>query len=67
MVVDKQYKYVRYYGSPTRQLFDLLNDPHETKNLAFDDQYKSHCKRLENEIDQHEATLDNVATELINV
>ena len=67
MVVDKQYKYIRYYGSSTRQLFDLLNDPYETKNLAFDARYKSHCKRLENEIDRHEATLDNVASELINV
>ena len=67
MVVDKQYKYIRYSGSSTRQLFHLLNDPYETKNLAFDARYKSHCKRLENEIDRHEATLENVASELINV
>jgi arylsulfatase A-like enzyme len=61
MVVDERYKFVRYYGSKTTQLFDLEEDPYETKNLAFDSLYKAHCERLAHEIDRHEATLDNVA------
>jgi arylsulfatase A-like enzyme len=60
MVVDERFKFVRYYGSKTTQLFDLEDDPYETKNLAFDPSYKAHCKRLAHEIDRHEATLDNV-------
>jgi arylsulfatase A-like enzyme len=60
MVVDQQYKFIRYYGSETTQLFDLENDPMETKNLAFDAAYQSICQRLAAEIDRHEATLDNV-------
>lgn len=65
MVVDERYKFVRYYGSSTRQLFDLLNDPYETQNLAFEAKYQSHCTRLEKEIDRHESTLDNVVNDLI--
>ncbi|MCX7016412.1 MAG: sulfatase-like hydrolase/transferase [Candidatus Sumerlaeota bacterium] len=36
-----QYKYVMYKGDPVEQLFDLKNDPWETKNLAGDAQFDS--------------------------
>jgi arylsulfatase A-like enzyme len=60
MVVDERFKFVRYYGSKTTQLFNLANDPYETRNLAFEPAYELDCKRLADEIDRHEATLDNV-------
>ncbi len=34
MVVDDRYKSIRYKGDKVKQLFDLQNDPGETKNLA---------------------------------
>ena len=67
MVIDDRYKYIRYYGSPTRQLFDLLEDPYETHNLAFEATYSAHCKRFEKEINRHESTLDNVVSDLIKI
>jgi arylsulfatase A-like enzyme len=60
MVVDEQYKYIRYYGSKTPQLFDLTNDPYETVNLALDPAHKTHCQQMAAEIDRLESTLDNV-------
>jgi arylsulfatase A-like enzyme len=60
MVVDERFKFIRYYGSKTTQLFDLDNDPYETRNLAFDSAYADTCKRMAAEIDRHEASLDNV-------
>lgn len=60
MVIDEQYKFIRYYGSETVQLFDLSNDPYETVNLAFDPQYKARCQEMAAEIDRLESTLDNV-------
>ena len=60
MVVDERFKFVRYYGSKTTQLFDLNADPHETKNLAMEPAFAEHCERMAEEIDRHEASLDNV-------
>lgn len=60
MVVDERYKFIRYYGSKTTQLFDLENDPYETKNLAQDFNYSDDCVRMSAEIDRLESTLDNV-------
>jgi arylsulfatase A-like enzyme len=59
MILDERYKFIRYNGSPTTQLFDLLEDPHETRNLAPDAAFAATCQRLAGEIDRVEATLDN--------
>jgi len=40
-----RYKYVYVQGQPPR-LFDLINDPHEMKNLADDPRYTSVCAEL---------------------
>lgn len=42
-VKDKRYKLIEYCYEDTRrtQLFDLLEDPHETRNLANDEAYRS--------------------------
>ena len=60
MVVDDQYKFIRYYGSETIQLFDLKNDPWETTNLAYSSSHQDDCNRMATEIDRLEQTLDNV-------
>ena len=60
MVVDDQYKFIRYYGSETIQLFDLKNDPWETTNLAYRSSHQDDCNRMATEIDRLEQTLDNV-------
>lgn len=31
---NKQYKYNYYYGGAKEELFDMINDPHETENLV---------------------------------
>lgn len=36
MIRTADYKYVAYKGDPVEQLFDMKNDPGETKNLAED-------------------------------
>ncbi|TWU21799.1 sulfatase family protein [Bythopirellula polymerisocia] len=36
MVVDKQFKSIRYQGDRVLQLFDLIDDPGETVNIAED-------------------------------
>ncbi|MCX7015001.1 MAG: sulfatase-like hydrolase/transferase [Candidatus Sumerlaeota bacterium] len=50
MVRTPDYKYVVYKGDPLEQLFDMKNDPGETKNVAGDSQFASvledHRKRL---------------------
>ena len=33
-VRSARYKYITYFDSPTVQLFDMVADPHETRNLA---------------------------------
>ena len=60
MVVDDRFKFIRYFGSETTQLFDLKNDPWETQNLAFDPAFSKVCLRMSEEIDRNELTLDNV-------
>jgi arylsulfatase A-like enzyme len=60
MVVDERYKFVRYADSETTQLFDLQNDPWETRNLAFDSDCQAVCTRLGAAIDDLESRLDNV-------
>jgi arylsulfatase A-like enzyme len=61
MIVDERYKFIRYNGSDTTQLFDLVDDPMETVNLAPDKRHADTCRRLAAEIDRVEATLDNAA------
>ena len=34
MIRSRQYKYITYEDDPTTQLFDMQNDPWETRNLA---------------------------------
>ncbi|MHC4800164.1 MAG: sulfatase family protein, partial [Planctomycetota bacterium] len=41
MIRTAQYKYIAYKDDPVDQLFDMKNDPWETKNLAGESKYAS--------------------------
>ncbi len=60
MVVDERYKFARYYDSETVQLFDLLHDPEETRNVAYDADHQARRRDLASAIDDLESSLDNV-------
>jgi arylsulfatase A-like enzyme len=47
MARDNRYKLIDYVGSPTRQLFDLQEDPGETKNLIDNPALAGEVKELE--------------------
>jgi arylsulfatase A-like enzyme len=57
MVRTDRYKYIRYEAAPEAQLFDLLNDPGETRSLARD----SGSSRL---VSQHEVLLTDFRSRL---
>jgi choline-sulfatase len=50
MVRTPQYKYITYRDDPVDQLFNMADDPWETKNLSGEAKYESviqdHCKLL---------------------
>ena len=49
--VPDQYKYIHYYGIwDTDELYDIQNDPHETKNLIRDPAHKLIVKELNKEM-----------------
>jgi N-acetylglucosamine-6-sulfatase len=53
-----QYKYITYYGLwDTDELYDIENDPTESKNLISDPQFAPIVKRMENELYQKMADL----------
>jgi hypothetical protein len=39
MVRSREFKWVLYKDSPSRELYDMTRDPNELKNLAFDPDY----------------------------
>ena len=59
-VNDGRWKYIRYRvgGKTTTQLFDLQNDPAETKNLASDHASQKDTDRLEKLLGQYQHDLD---------
>ena len=46
MLRDERWKYVHYHGFPP-QLFDLVNDPEERRDLAGDPSYAAHRRRFD--------------------
>ena len=53
MLRSDQYKYNLFsYGSNNEQLFDIENDPGETKNLAFDPQMKNIVKQHKQKLNE---------------
>lgn len=47
VVRSRDYKYVYYHDSESRELYDLRRDPNELKNLAFDPEYRAAAEEYE--------------------
>ena len=46
-------KYVRYYGEDnTEEMYDLINDPHELKNIVNHSEYAEQYKELSSKADR---------------
>jgi len=58
MVRTPEFKYVTYTGDPVEQLFDMKNDPGETRNLAAHSHYASVLADHRKLLASHEAGLD---------
>jgi arylsulfatase A-like enzyme len=58
---DRERKLIEYSvdGTKTTQLFDLVEDPLETTNLASDDAYADDVKRLRGELDRWHSEFDD--------
>jgi len=57
-VVTDRYKYCVYRGDPTDLLFDLAEDPHETRNLAGDSAYVATVRKHRDLIREWEQSLE---------
>ena len=49
---------IRYVDAPVERLFDMKNDPGETRNLASDSHYGAALAAHRRLLGQHEAVLD---------
>ena len=58
MVRTKRYKYISYVEDPVEQLFDMENDPGETKNLAGVKRYASALREHRQILHEWESSLD---------
>jgi choline-sulfatase len=58
MVRTQNWKYITYKDDTTEQLFDMKNDPGETKNIAADPQYASILTEHRKLLQQWESGLD---------
>lgn len=50
MARDRDWKFVYYVNSDSRELYDMKNDPGELRNLAFDPAYAARRSEMEAEI-----------------
>jgi arylsulfatase A-like enzyme len=57
VVRSDQYKYVRQIGDPVQQLFDMRNDPWETRNLYLEPSLRDVIAEHGRLLDAHEAGL----------
>jgi choline-sulfatase len=58
MLRTQDFKYIKYVDDPVEQLFDMKNDPGETRNLASDSYYTPVLAKHRRLLDHHEARLD---------
>ncbi|MHC4324100.1 MAG: sulfatase family protein [Planctomycetota bacterium] len=58
MVRTKDYKYITYRNDPVEQLFDMKNDPGETRNLAASARYSSTLTEHQKLLRDFESRLD---------
>lgn len=58
MLRTRNFKYIRYVDDSVDQLFDMINDPGETKNLAADSSFESTLAEHRKLLADHENRLD---------
>jgi len=58
MLRTENFKYIKYVDDPVEQLFDMKNDPGETRNLAANSQYASALTEHRRLLAGHEVRLD---------
>ena len=58
MLRTQDFKYIKYVDDPVEQLFDMKNDPGETRNLAPDAHYGPTLAAHRGLLGHHEASLD---------
>ncbi len=64
MIRTERFKLIAYRNDPLLQLFDLQNDPLETRNLAQEAHYRSEVKALGKLLTRWEATLNHAPQSL---
>jgi arylsulfatase A-like enzyme len=57
MIRTEQYKYIQYESDENIQLIDMLNDPLETKNIAFDFKYSAVVKKHQELLKDYDSSL----------
>ncbi len=57
-VVEKQFKYMNFIEHNYEELFDIKHDPHETQNLAGDDEYKKTLKDLRKKYEKYRSSVE---------
>jgi choline-sulfatase len=58
MLRTRNFKYIKYVDDPVDQLFDMINDPGETRNLAANSRYASALAEHRKLLVGHERQLD---------
>jgi choline-sulfatase len=58
MLRTENFKYIKYVDDPVEQLFDMKNDPGETRNLAASSQYASALTEHSRLLAGHEVRLE---------
>jgi len=58
MLRTQGFKYIKYVDDPVEQLFDMINDPGETRNLAANSRYAAAMSEHRKLLAGHEARLD---------
>ena len=58
MLRTRNFKYIKYVDDPVEQLFDMINDSGETRNIAANSRYASALAEHRKLLTGHEARLD---------
>lgn len=59
MIRSKRFKYTRYLEENAEELYDLENDPYETRTLVHDPEYAAVLQEHRNLLDQHIRNTDD--------
>lgn len=51
-LVERRYKYIQYYDDPYIELYDVVNDPYEMNNLAYDEKFKPKLDSMKTRLEE---------------